>query len=439
MNETFFDDDSQPTLPDLLSTPPHDLQLEQAVLGAILLNPDWFPELLHLQTVCFYREAHRILFEAMKTLFGAGIPLDNVSVATHLIENGLIQTVTNTYILELMTSQPSDCFVTLSSLQHWVSKLAMLAERREALKLAYSLAETACDLSNSAYLPEALNDLQTLSCAFLPEQETNLAPSLEIASLAIQNKALSNHPLGIPSGLKKLDALTHGLQGGQLAILAARPGSGKTAMALNMALHAALEAKRPVLLFSLEMSASELLERALKSVGDTSFDAQKLAMAKAKILESQDRFKIIDSPNQGVPDIVAAAHRWHKKTGGHGLIVVDHLALIAQPESRFQNRNLELEKSSWALKALSKTLGVPVLLLCQLNRAVETRQDKRPLLSDLRDSGGIEQNADIVMFIHGDDPINKTLTIAKHRNGPLGEVPLCFIPHLTQFREMPSV
>lgn len=433
MNETLFDDDSQPTLPDLLSNPPHDLQLEQAVLGAILLNSNWFHGVLHLQPVCFYREAHRVLFEAMKTLFGAGVPVDNVSVATHLIENGLIQTVTNSYILELMTSQPSDCFVTLSSLQHWSNKLIQLAERREVLKQAYSLAENASNLACSDYLSRALTDLQEVSMTFTPDPESDLTQSVEAAALAIQNKAMSNQPIGIPSGFKKLDEKTFGFQPGQLIILGARPGAGKTAFALNVTLHSVLKAQSSVLFFSLEMATEELMERALKCVADSSFDSQKLALAKENLIENRERLKVIDTPNLFLSDIQAMAHRWHQKANGQGLIVVDHLALIAQPESRYQNRNYELEKTTWGLKSLAKTLGVPVLLLCQLNRSVETRQDKRPLLSDLRDSGSIEQNADLVMFLYGEDQVNKTLTLEKHRNGSKGDISLLFKAALTKF------
>jgi replicative DNA helicase len=168
-------------------------------------------------------------------------------------------------------------------------------------------------------------------------------------------------------------------------------------------------------------------------VAGSSFDAQKLAMAKEQIIQHQGLLSVVDTPNRALGDIQATAHNRHKTTGGLGLIVVDHLALIAQPESRYQNRNYELEKTTWGLKSLAKTLGVPVLLLCQLNRSVETRQDKRPLLSDLRDSGAIEQNADIVMFLHGEDPVNKTLTLEKHRNGSKGDVPLLFKAALTKF------
>lgn len=297
------------------------------------------------------------------------------------------------------------------------------------------------DKTEKAFLEKAQSQLMTIAQSFSQETSGSTDKMIDDAMALIEGKLIAPNGLtGLSTGFKALDAKTHGFQNGNLIILGARPSNGKTTLALNIAAHAVLQEKKPVLFFSLEMSGQELLEDVIKLVAGSTCNLGKLKQAVETVKAHQNLLHIKDKPDISLMDIQGITQKTQALCPDLGLVIIDHLGLVKPEEAkRFQNRAYELEEISWGLKAMAKTLKLPVLLLCQLNRTIETRQDKKPMLSDLRDSGAIEQNADIVMFLSGErEEPKRLLTIAKHRNGPLGEIPLSFHGAMAQFKEFRS-
>lgn len=309
------------------------------------------------------------------------------------------------------------------------------------IKTCYQLASMSQDKTEKAFLEKAQSQLMTIAQSFSQETSGSTDKMIDDAMALIEGKLIAPNGLtGLSTGFKALDAKTHGFQNGNLIILGARPSNGKTTLALNIAAHAVLQEKKPVLFFSLEMSGQELLEDVIKLVAGSTCNLGKLKQAVETVKAHQNLLHIKDKPDISLMDIQGITQKTQALCPDLGLVIIDHLGLVKPEEAkRFQNRAYELEEISWGLKAMAKTLKLPVLLLCQLNRTIETRQDKKPMLSDLRDSGAIEQNADIVMFLSGErEEPKRLLTIAKHRNGPLGEIPLSFHGAMAQFKEFRS-
>jgi replicative DNA helicase len=415
--------------------PPHDLEAERSVLGAILIDKDAIVNVAEIvRQEYFYDEKHRAFYEAMEALYEKRQPIDVVTLTDQLKKmKKLKETGGAGAIVEI-----SNAVSTAANVTHYARIVKNLALKRSVISLSGELAEMAFDESKEAQtvIDTAeqrifeVSQHQT-SQAFQPIKEA-LAESFERIDELQRN---SGELRGVPTGFSDLDAVLAGLQRSNLIILAARPGMGKTAFALNMTQYAAVVAKKKVGIFSLEMSREELVDRMLVAQAD--IDAWRLKTGR---LDQQDFLKlsdamgvladaqifIDDTPGASIFEMRTKARRLMSEKG-IDMIVVDYLQLA---RGRTQdNRVQEVAEISQGLKNIARELRVPVLALSQLSRAVENRTEKTPQLSDLRESGSIEQDADVVMFLYRkDDDIRESvnLKIAKHRNGGLNDIDLYF-------------
>ena len=437
--------------------PPQAIDLEEVVLGAMMIDKKGVDEVIDiLSPEAFYKEAHQYIFEAILKLFRSSEPVDLLTVSSQLKKDNRLDVVGGDFYLISLTQR-------VSSSAHIEFHARIILQKyiqRSLIKISNEIIEQAYDETVDVF------DLLDESEAKLYEvTQGNVKKSTETAqSLVIQAKKkiqdISNKEglSGIPSGFDKLDKLTSGWQPSDLIIVAARPGMGKTALTLSMARNIAVNANIPVAFFSLEMSSVQLITRLISS--ETGLSSEKLRTGtlqkheweqlnvKVKALEEAPLY-IDDTPSLSIFDLRAKARRLASQYGIK-LIVVDYLQLMtAGGGQKGGNREQEISTISRNLKALAKELDVPVIALSQLSRAVETRGgSKRPLLSDLRESGAIEQDADIVSFIYrpeyykidewDDDERSPTegqaeFIVAKHRNGGLENIRLKFIGHLGKF------
>ena len=440
-------------------TIPSDIEAEKAVLAACLLDNDVVEEVLvKLTPENFFRPAHRIIFASIRDLNERRIPVDQIAVADNLRATGQLDAVGGrAYLLELADNT--------FALTNW-SNHADIVKRTSILR---DLIYASTQISALAYnapddLDQVVEDAERtlfqvtekrVSSSF-SRMDTLLTKAFdEITAIAERGDKV----MGVSTGFKDIDNLFHGFRGGDLVILAARPGVGKTALALNIAVNAAMKGTS-VAFFSMEMSASQLVQRIL--CAEARVDLQKIRSGKinegdwGSIAEASNRLSkldlfIDDSPGLTILEARAKARRELRAAQGRGLIVVDYLQLMQPASSRREsNRAVEVAEISRGLKILAKEMDMPVLALSQLSRTIETRKSKRPMLSDLRESGSIEQDADIVMFIDrsmdeqeaaSDDRPDwnvAELIVAKHRNGPTRDIKLTFIPELTRFMNYAS-
>lgn len=426
--------------------PPYSTDAEQAVLCAVLQDADAMAEAAPLlKPDYFFHEHHRIIYSACLELFKAGERVDILIVSEMLKDDSRLWDVGGrSYLMDLASGFPASTgFVTSNSVRYWAKRVKDMAQRRAVWQAGYELIETASDTRKPDYMETATASLMAIAQEYDPETETTANTALDEAFQRLYERA--TNPLGVvglPTGIRSLDKMTGGFQPGQLITLGARPGNGKTSLALNICDHVIRQTGRPVLFFSLEMMAAELLARVVKTAAGSSSDLHKLAAARDELRPMAPLWQIEDAGGLSFPAIQARALRQYAKRPETALIVVDHLGLIVSEDSkRFQNRAYELGVMTAGLKTLAKTLKTPILLLCQLNRAIESRQDRKPQLSDLRDSGSIEQDSDIVLFLEIErdkdrKPTSKaTLSLAKQRDNPQCEIPLTFIPFLTKFME----
>jgi len=428
--------------------PPHNLEAEQAVLGAILLENDAIAAAMeHVTPDDFYRAAHQRIFEAMVQLFEESEPVDLVTLSTRLKDQGLLEEVGGIgYLTELANSVPTAANVGYYA--RIIEEKAMLRRLiRTATQIAasgYAAAEDVRELISEAER-RILEISNRRGEGFVPIRDV-LMDVFERVEFLYNNKGGIT---GIPSGYPDLDRLTSGFQKSDLIIVAARPSVGKTAFALNVAQNVAVRARETVAIFSLEMSAAQLVQRMICAEANVDAnrmrtgrlegdDWEKLTMAIGTLSEAA--IYIDDSPVLTTADIRAKCRRL-KQERGLGLIVIDYLQLIHGRSRHADNRQQEVSEISRSLKQIARELEVPVIALSQLSRSVEQRQDKRPLMSDLRESGSIEQDADIVAFLYRDDYYNQDsdkkniieVIIAKQRNGPVGTVELVFLKHFNKF------
>jgi len=422
---------------------------EQAVLGAMLLDQDASLSAAQLLTDdMFYREAHRRLFRAMVALTERRTVIDHITLRDELIRRGELDSIGGyDYVAELADSVP-----TAANLEYHAKIVREKAILRKLIETATGIITEAYDghTTASELLDAAESRIFTVSQQRSEEGFARLKemlwPTMErIETLQKSGKAIT----GVPSGFTDLDNLTSGFQGGELVIVAARPSMGKTAFVLNIATHAAVE-QHGVAIFSLEMSKESLVQRMLTAEARVDsqlvrrgmlrdFDFTKLARA-AGVLQ-QCPVWIDDTPALTLLEMRSKARRL-KAENDVRLIIVDYLQLMRSPEYS-DNRVQEISDISRSLKGLAKELGVPVVALSQLSRASEQRGgERKPILSDLRDSGAIEQDADVVMFIHRPEYYDREdeskrglaeIMLAKHRNGPTGDVHLRFNREYTRF------
>jgi replicative DNA helicase len=438
-----------------LRMPPHSVEAEQSVLGGLLLdNLSWDRAADLLTETDFYRHEHRLIFSAVAALVGASKPADVITVFEQLQSLGRADDSGGlAYLNALAQSVPSAANM---------RRYAEIVRERAILRKLIAASD---EIATSAFNPQGRAVTQILD-----EAESKIFKIGEEGSrqrqgfqgidklvVALIDRVQELHDngaeevTGVRTGFYDLDRLTAGLQKGDLIVLAARPSMGKTAFALNMAEHVAVSEGLPVLVFSMEMGASQLALRMVGSLGR--IDQQNLRTGRLRneewerLTEAVDKLAqvqlfIDETPALNSAELRARARRMARQFGGTlGLIVVDYLQLMSGSSSSDENRATEIGEISRGLKALAKELQCPVIALSQLNRSVESRNDKRPMMSDLRESGAIEQDADVIMFIYRDDYYNKDskepgvaeIVIGKQRNGPVGTVRLTFLKPLTKF------
>ncbi|MDR0267861.1 replicative DNA helicase [Paenibacillus sp.] len=430
--------------------PPQNLEAEQAVLGAILLQSEaMITAMERVQPEDFYDASHQLIYEAMIQLGEENQPVDLVTLTSRLQDKGQLEDVGGvSYLAKLAHAVP-----TAANVEYY----AQIIEEKSMLR---RLIRTATQIVSEGYsggedvsgmLSDAERRILEISnrrtgSGFVAIRDVLMEVFERVEVLHQQ----SGNTSGIPTGFVDLDKMTNGFQRSDLIIVAARPSVGKTAFALNIAQNVAVRANETVAIFSLEMSAPQLVNRMicaeanldanLMRTGDfkTDDDWAKLTMGIASLAEAE--IYIDDTPGITVADIRSKCRRL-KKEKGLGMIVIDYLQLIQGRGKAGENRQQEVSEISRTLKQIARELSVPVIALSQLSRGVEQRQDKRPMMSDLRESGSIEQDADIVSFLYRDDYYNQEtekkniieIIIAKQRNGPVGTVELVFLKNFNKF------
>jgi replicative DNA helicase len=443
-----------------LRVPPHSIEAEQSVLGGLLLdNLAWDRAADLLTEGDFYRYEHKQIYAAISALVGGGKPADVVTVHEHLQSLGRADDCGGqVYLNALAQSVPS-----AANIRRYAE---IVRERAVLRKLIGASDEIATQAFNPQGKPvtQILDEAESRIFQIGEEGSRNKQGFIGIDKLVVEliDRVTELHEngaedvTGVRTGFYDLDRYTAGFQKGDLIVLAARPSMGKTALALNIAEHVAVREELPVLVFSMEMGASQLALRMVGSLGR--IDQQHLRTGAlrddewTRLTEAVDQLGkvslyIDETAALNPAELRARARRMARQFGGTlGLIVVDYLQLMSGSAGSDENRATELGEISRGLKALAKELQCPVMALSQLNRSVETRNDKRPLMSDLRESGAIEQDADVIMFIYRDDYYNKIdgptpskepgvaeVIISKQRNGPVGTVKLTFLKPLTRF------
>ena len=437
-----------------LKMPPHSIEAEQSVLGGLMLDAEaWDKVSEAVVREDFYSRSHRMIFEAMAKLVESGQPLDLVTVTEQLeLEDQLDDAGGFAYISEITKNTPSAGNI--------VSYAEIVRERavvREMIRVAH-------DIADAGYNPEGRGSNELLDFAEtkvfkIAEQRADANEGPEGIKSILEKtvdkiEELYNNPhngvTGVSSGFGDLDNMTAGFQAGDLVIVAARPSMGKTTFAMNLCEQASLHEDKPVLIFSLEMPSEQIMMRMLASLGRV--DQTKIRTGRLDdddwarvsstmgIMLEQGKMYIDDSSGLTPNDVRSRARRIAREYGGLSMIMVDYLQLMQVP-ALSDNRTLEIAEISRSLKALAKELSIPVIALSQLNRSLEQRADKRPINSDLRESGSIEQDADLIMFIYRDEVYNDTsedkgtaeIIIGKQRNGPIGRVRLTFQGQFSRF------
>lgn len=429
---------------------PQNIQAEQAVLGAVLLDSSSFTKIEDTRPVDFFSRAHRRIFAAMKELAEDDIPIDLITLTERLQIKGWLDLIGSvSYLAELANSVP-----TAANIDYYAEIVKEKSQQRQLIAAAEELADSAYDSKDMA---QTIHAAQTKLEDFISINSKRKAMKkigdiLMLCFEDIENRYTNRDGTGvtgITSGYEDLDRLTAGFQNSDFIIVAARPSVGKTAFALNVARNAAAKTKKTIAIFSLEMSEKQLVERMisaesnldasrLKSGHLLSTDWDKLTLAIGQLNEYP--ILIDDTPGITIQEIRIKC-RQLKKEYDLGMILIDYIQLIEAIYRSGGNRQQEVSEISRTLKAIAKELDVPVIGLSQLSRGVEQRQDKRPMMSDLRESGSLEQDADIVAFLYRDDYYNKEseragiieIIIAKHRNGPTGTVELGFMKNYNKF------
>lgn len=436
--------------------PPQNIEAEQAVLGAMLIKKEAISEVVTILIgTDFYRDAHRIIFDAMLELFNKNEAVDLITITEQLRKNEQLDKVGGiAYVTSLANSVP-----TAANIEYHAKIVKDKGQLRHLINSATAIAgmgyednENVIDVMDKAEKMILEVAAKRGGGDFTPIKNILLDTFSKIEVLYASKGGIT----GTPTGFKDLDKLTSGLQPSDLILVAARPSMGKTAFTLNVATHIAVREKKAVAFFSLEMSKEQLVQRMLCSEG--AIDSQRLRIGElddkdwGKLISAADRLStapifIDDTAGITVMELRSKARRL-KTEYDLKLIVIDYLQLMQGSSSKGgDNRQQEISEISRSLKALARELNVPVIALSQLSRSVESRQVKKPMLSDLRESGSLEQDADIVMFLYREDYYdpdteNKNITdviIAKHRNGPVDTVQLFFHKQFTKFADLSRI
>ncbi|MCA9262233.1 MAG: replicative DNA helicase [Planctomycetales bacterium] len=432
--------------------PPCNIEAEMCVLGSILLQPDACDDVaMILRPADFFDEAHQKLYEQMLEMHDGGSRIDAALLVEQLKANQLFDKIGGAaYLAKIANSVPNAAHSV-----YYSNIVREHSTRRSLIEACSSVLAEAYESGHSAR--ELLSQAEQKVFAILEGRGSssyhNIRDVLHQAMDRLDARIRGEHTSGgVETGFKSMDELTGGLHNSELVILAARPSMGKTAFALNIAEHAAIEQQAPVLFISLEMSAIELADRMLCSLaqvnghrlrnGTISKDDRTRLVEKANEI-AESPFFVDDSPSRTVTEIAASARRIRRSHGRLGLIVIDYLQLI-EPDNASDPRQEQVAKIARRLKGLAREVEVPVLCLAQLNRQAEASKDNRPRLSHLRESGAIEQDADVVMFVHREEYYHTgeereqvageaTIIIAKQRNGPIGDIDLLWHKEYTRF------
>jgi len=427
------------------SIPPQNIEAESAILGGILLDPEAIGRIVHILTIeAFYVKANQHIYEACLTLHAQGKPTDLMTVSAHLQDHNLLEKIGGINTL----AQLVDRTVSAVNIDRYADLIMDKFIRRELISAGHEITDLGYDTTKELeqVFDEAEQKIFKLTQERVQEGLVPIADTLIQTFNDIENLHQNISLPGIPCGFYDLDAYTSGFQRSDLIIVAGRPSMGKTAFALNIAFNIA-KSELPVAIFSLEMSREQLAQRLLSSeseiesnrlrsgrISQQEFEPLSLAVGELSGLP----IYIDDTANLTVTQMRSQVRRLQAEKGDLGLVLLDYLQLM---EGGGDNRVQELSKITRSLKGLAREINVPVIALSQLSRGVEQRTNKRPMLSDLRESGSIEQDADIVMMLYRDsyynpDSVDRNIAeiiIAKHRNGPTGTVKLLFKPELTKF------
>ncbi|WP_028109945.1 replicative DNA helicase [Ferrimonas futtsuensis] len=439
---------------DQLKIPPHSIEAEQSVLGGLMLNNDVFDQVAErVVKEDFYSRSHQYIFAAMSLLLEGGHPLDLVTVSEELSRQGELENVGGIpYLSDISRNTPS------------VANIVAYAEIVRERAVVREMIKVANDIADAGFNPEgrdsaALLDLAETKVFKIAESRANANEGPENIKSILEKtvdkiEQLYSNPhngvTGVSSGFSDLDKMTAGFQPSDLIIVAARPSMGKTTFAMNLCEAAAMNEDHPVLIFSLEMPSEQIMMRMLASLGRVDqtkirtgqLDDEDWARVSGTmgLMMEQGKMYIDDASGLTPTEVRSRARRIAREHGGLSMIMVDYLQLMQVP-ALADNRTLEIAEISRSLKALAKELNVPVIALSQLNRSLEQRADKRPVNSDLRESGSIEQDADLIMFIYRDEVYHPDtaekgtaeIIIGKQRNGPIGKVPLTFQGMFSRF------
>ncbi|MBA2574945.1 MAG: replicative DNA helicase, partial [Nocardioidaceae bacterium] len=443
-------DDYRPEPPPV-RTPPQDEQAEQSVIGAMLLSKDAIADVVEtLRGADFYRPAHELLFEAVLDLYSRGEPADAITVSAELTKAGDLARVGGApYLHTLVAGVPvaANAGYYASIVREKAILRRLVDAGTKIVQIGYAGEGDVDDVVDRAQAEVySVTDKRT-SEDYAPLADLMEMTVDELEAIANRDGAMA----GVPTGFAELDDLTNGLHGGQMVIVAARPAVGKSTLGLDLARSAAIKHQLPSVIFSLEMSRTEITMRLLSAEGriplhhmrngKMSDDEWTKLARKTGEISSAPLF-IDDSPNLTMMEIRAKARRL-KQRHDLRLIVIDYLQLMTSGK-KVESRQLEVSEFSRQIKLLAKELDVPVVAICQLNRGSEQRTSKRPLLSDLRESGSLEQDADMVILLHREDMYEKEsprageadIIVAKHRNGPTADLVLSFQGHYSRFTDM---
>ncbi len=451
---------SDPQL-DAIKLPPHSVEAEQSVLGGIMLDTTAWDKITDiLQERDFYRYEHRLIFHHIALLIEHAKPVDVITVAESLESHAELDKAGGlSYLGSLAQNVPTAANI---------RRYAEIVRERAVMR---KLAEVGTEIATSAYNPGGRDAGQLLDEAesrifeiseagergrqgfmSMPPLLTQVVERIE----TLYSRDNASDVTGIATGFTDLDSMTSGLQPGDLVIVAGRPSMGKTAFSVNIAEHVALELNKPVAIFSMEMGGTQLAMRMIGSVGRLNQhtlrtgkleddDWSRMTHALGRLNEAP--IFIDETAALNSLELRSRARRLHRQNGGLGLIVIDYIQLMSSPSNKgMENRATEISEISRSLKGLAKELQVPVVALSQLNRSLEQRPNKRPIMSDLRESGAIEQDADLIIFIYRDEVYNPDspdkgkaeIIIAKQRNGPIGKIELTFRGEYTRFENYAS-
>ncbi|MEJ5227647.1 replicative DNA helicase [Thermodesulfovibrio sp.] len=430
--------------------PPQSLEAEQAVLGALILEGEAITKAIEiLSPEDFYREAHKKIYQSMLELFDKNEPIDLITITEHLRDRGELDNIGGlSYLSHLATIVPTAANIRYHAklVREKALLRAVIRACTEIVTKVYEEPEDAEEMVDYAErLIFEISEKRTKTNFF--HMKDVVKHTFKIIESMYEKKAVIT---GVPSGFKDLDELTSGFQPGDLIIIGGRPGMGKTAFSLNIAQHVGVELGEPVAYFSLEMSKEQIAMRLLSSIAMVNSSAlrkgfiskrdwERITDAAVKLSEAP--IYIDDSSQMSVLEIRAKARRLKMEQGRLALIIIDYLQLM-RGKSNYEVREQEIAEISRSLKAMAKELKVPVIALSQLNRSVERTSDRKPTLANLRESGAIEQDADLIIFLYRDEVYNKKnpankgkaeVIVAKQRNGPTDEITLTFLSDYTRF------